>query len=1293
MKINFRQGIVSHQTGFLSLNADYVELSTSNRATTVTVAHKQTNYLFSETQNVTGSNAWGPIVNGTTYWLYWDFNPANFERSFGFTTVEPIAQSVEPGQGDTSITAVVSGDAGIGYFVVDGFYTLPAGRIFTVSGSVGNDGTYTVGSTSFNTSTGKTTIVPQEAVIDDVILGTVSLDTIYDSNTSSYLPAKTNGRMWYNTASNIHYQYNSVSGSWLEVLRVFSCKVVNGSTILPYSISGTFTGTQIGNTSKAVAGRIIFTEGSNPIKRNDGTFFTTEDKFFAHAVTSNIGAKVDAIRLETNLSTVQIPDQTNVGAFKVVAMSGEGIARVAQYNDTGSTIVGVITNDITTEHPVASVVFQGIVTNPDWDFSAIPVGSPLWISGSGTGTLVSTDPHVSDIGSNPTGQVPVARILSSDTILFEQGLGGKGDRGPSGIVSGSGFPIAAVGSLGVVSLTTPSSVPELALVPSDQDPRLSNARTPLPHSHTGASITFTPSGSISANTVDAALRELDTEKVSISGSTMTGFLTLNNDPSANLHAATKQYVDSLVNGFTWIDPICLVNLISDTVSTPPGAPQVSDAYIMTGGATGAWAGIPVGDVVVWDGSTWLNRGDIPTIDPAGARIGVSLTSSTPSGGSFAGQEQKIAVFNAAGTLTSFENPVENNAVYVCKDSSLFAFSQLVFDGSNWVLTGGGSGITADEVTITQTGSTFGVVPLSVNAAQLEGNDIAALDLRYAGAGGGLFTEDANGNIVGGSNAGESLTTGIRNFVSGLRAGRDITTGNYNVAIGKDAGKSITVTHENVAIGHQALELYDESFSGFGGNVAIGPQAGQNLNNVGSATMNVMIGRSAGGGATTGEANVAIGAYALNNGGGSNNVAIGNQAAAVMTGFEAVAIGPNALLRVTTGIRNVGIGKDAGSNVTTGQGNVSLGWYAGRLLQTSSQNNICIGHQAGPATSAVYNNQLFIHNTVSDTPLIHGDFTSGDVTINGNLTVTGTAPGGIGFTEDSANGVLYAGNGAAASRVSGQRALILGANAVATDTTTTELIVIGSSAGRFATNVGSAVIIGNRACEDASSVSTSVVIGEDAVKDSTGGVFSSVLLGYDIATSVGSGSNINQCIIIGDRAGGRITAGQGSVIIGNGPATFAAYSNQLWIGGISHTDTPLIHGLFTGTPKVTINGDFEVTGTVTGAFGGGASLPTATITTTTIAQTPLTTFDTTTDTSAKFIIQAKDSVSGEIHVTELIVTFDGTTALATEYGTVFSGAAPLASYDVDVLTTDVRILVTAASTNSTKFTSTAILVGI
>lgn len=63
---------------------------------------------------------------------------------------------------------------------------------------------------------------------------------------------------------------------------------------------------------------------------------------------------------------------------------------------------------------------------------------------------------------------------------------------------------------------------------------------------TSNNITYVPAGDITSNTVSGALAELDAEKVAKAGDVMTGLLTLSADPTANLHAATKQYVDAKV---------------------------------------------------------------------------------------------------------------------------------------------------------------------------------------------------------------------------------------------------------------------------------------------------------------------------------------------------------------------------------------------------------------------------------------------------------------------------------------------------------------------------------------------------------------------------------------------------------------------------------------------------------------------------------------------------------------------------------------------------------------------------
>lgn len=89
--------------------------------------------------------------------------------------------------------------------------------------------------------------------------------------------------------------------------------------------------------------------------------------------------------------------------------------------------------------------------------------------------------------------------------------------------------------------------------------------------------------------------------------------------------------------------------------------------------------------------------------------------------------------------------------------------------------------------------------------------------------------------------------------------------------------------------------------------------------------------------------------------------------------------------------------------------------------------------------------------------------------------------------------------------------------------------------------------------------------------------------------------------------------------------------------------------------------------------------------TTTTQTAIASFSTTTYGGGKFVIQAYDSVAGDRHITELLVTHDGTTAIATEYGTVHTSTEALATYDVDVNSGNFRILATGASTNTTVYT--------
>ncbi|NOX16652.1 MAG: tail fiber domain-containing protein, partial [Chlorobi bacterium] len=80
-----------------------------------------------------------------------------------------------------------------------------------------------------------------------------------------------------------------------------------------------------------------------------------------------------------------------------------------------------------------------------------------------------------------------------------------------------------------------------------------------------------------------------------------------------------------------------------------------------------------------------------------------------------------------------------------------------------------------------------------------------------------------------------------------------------------------------------------------------------------------------------------------------------------------------------------IGDNAGYNGTDLEYNVFVGYSAGK--NATGNSNVFVGYKAG--FNETGSNKLYIENSNSTSPLIYGDFSSDDVTINGDLTVTGT----------------------------------------------------------------------------------------------------------------------------------------------------------------------------------------------------------------------------------------------------------------------------------------------------------------
>ena len=200
----------------------------------------------------------------------------------------------------------------------------------------------------------------------------------------------------------------------------------------------------------------------------------------------------------------------------------------------------------------------------------------------------------------------------------------------------------------------------------------------------------------------------------------------------------------------------------------------------------------------------------------------------------------------------------------------------------------------------------------------------------------LFTEDVDRNIVGGASAGAAIIAGgTDNFIAGNLAGTALTSGDNNILLGSRSGTAITTALSNIAIGPDSLNANQTVSS----NVAIGKNA-----------LLMLIG------------------------GAGNNISIGdNSQTALTTGESNVSLGSAAIPAITAGIRNTAMGHNTGTNVTG-----------------ASNDNIFIGNAAGPSTVGVMSNALYINNAVSDTPLIHGDFSTTTVTINGDINASGAS---------------------------------------------------------------------------------------------------------------------------------------------------------------------------------------------------------------------------------------------------------------------------------------------------------------
>jgi hypothetical protein len=169
------------------------------------------------------------------------------------------------------------------------------------------------------------------------------------------------------------------------------------------------------------------------------------------------------------------------------------------------------------------------------------------------------------------------------------------------------------------------------------------------------------------------------------------------------------------------------------------------------------------------------------------------------------------------------------------------------------------------------------------------------------------------------------------------------------------------------------------------NTFVGYQAGYSNT---TGTSNLFYGASAGYSNTTGDVNIYIGEKAgYSSTTASFNTYIGQNAGySTTTGFANLFIGNSTGADNTTGQQNIYLGASAFQQNSTGSNNTIIGVFAG-LNNITGSGNVFIGHSVG--FNETGSNKLYIDNSNTSTPLIHGDFSTNALTINGTLATTGS----------------------------------------------------------------------------------------------------------------------------------------------------------------------------------------------------------------------------------------------------------------------------------------------------------------
>jgi trimeric autotransporter adhesin len=231
------------------------------------------------------------------------------------------------------------------------------------------------------------------------------------------------------------------------------------------------------------------------------------------------------------------------------------------------------------------------------------------------------------------------------------------------------------------------------------------------------------------------------------------------------------------------------------------------------------------------------------------------------------------------------------------------------------------------------------------AAQATVTDYVRNDGNCADTWAGGFALASNINTSSSTNCANVnllATEGVANTAFGFQALIYNNTGSFNVAVGPYAAVNNLSGEANIAIGYAALNA--PSMVSF--NTAVGHDAMEYVGNEASY-------------------NVAIGSYALSQGDGNSNIAVGYQVMYVnQSGSYDTAIGTAAMNKNTVGNDDTALGYFTLSSNTTGSNNTASGYNALEFNTTGNRDN-AFGEGALQANTTANDNNAMGVSALTD----------------------------------------------------------------------------------------------------------------------------------------------------------------------------------------------------------------------------------------------------------------------------------------------------------------------------------------